>query len=244
MSAINDSVCQYLVSSLDGFLRTINGAKVLLSGAIIGLKTSIRTLQYSALDALQETEAKVNNSLGDIVPSIDTKDGLDKLVNIIDSCPYLNNHPLFSNPIKMTRSAATTIRQFSIGKTDILTSAYPEFDVGKTITNLLNQYSPVGFGFDKIIPDCFQIIECVDAFCDNDISDRYQSLIENMKQLYLLTTGGFDRGQLYQDLKLNRNQILNIETGVSTYNNVINTVDSEINKSLKYMKDVASGLGF
>jgi len=244
MSAVNDSVCQYLVNSFDVFLRTINGAKASLSGAIIGLKTSIRTLQYSALDALQETEAKVNNSLGDIVPRIDTKEDLDQLVNIIDSCPYLNNHPLFANPIKMTRSAATSIKQFSIGQTDIITSLYPEFDVGKTITALLNQYGPTGFDFTTLVPDCFQIIECIDSLCDNDISDRYQSLIENMNQLYLLTTGGFDRSQLYQDLKLNGNQILNIETGVSTYNNVINTVESEINKSLKYMKNVASGLGF
>lgn len=244
MAAINDSVCQYLVNSLDGFIRTLNGARVSLNTTIIMLKTSIRTLQYSALDALQEVEADINNKLGDIVPKVDTKEDLDQLVNIINSCPYLNNHPLFGNPIKMMRSAATAIRQFSIGQTDLLTSAYPEFDIGKTITTLLNQYGPVGFDFTKIIPNCFQIIECIDSLCDNDISDRYLSLTESMNQLYLLTTGGFDRGKLYQDLHLNGNQILNIETGVSTYNNVINTANSEINKSLSYMKSVGSSLGF
>lgn len=243
MANMTDSMCQFLMNSFDSFLTTIQGAKVGLITAITTLKTSIRTLQYSATDQLQEMEATVNNKLGDIVPSVGTKDDLTQFVDIINRCPFLTNSPTFSRPLNIMKCAAIAIKESSIGQVDALTSALPEFSVGKNITNLLNTYSPVGFDFSKIVPNCFQIIECLDSICDRDISDRYQSLITNMKQLYLLTTGGFDRGQLYQDLKLNGSKILNIEIGVSTYNNLNNTINSSINKSLSYMKSLGSGLG-
>jgi len=244
MDILNASMCKYLTNSLDSFSSTINGAKASLRGVIIGAKTAINNLQYSALDELQEIEADINNQLGDIVPSIDTKDKLQQFMDIVKNCPYLNDHPLFGNPIKLMRSAAKSIREFSIGQVDTLTSNFPEFNVGKTITNLLDQYGPTGFDFTSILPSSFQIIECIDSLCDVDISDRYESLTRSMGELYLLTTGGFDRGQLYQDLHLNGNQINNIEVGVSTYNNVVNAVNSEINKGLSYMKSVGPSLGF
>ena len=244
MSSINDSVCTYLINSFDSFLATVNTARASLSGAIITLKTSISNLQYSALDKLQEVEADVNSKLGSIVPSVENKEQLDQLVNIIDSCPYLSNSPSFSNPLKMMRSAATSLRSFSIGKVDLLTNSYPEFDVGKTITNAMNQYGPTGFDFTKSVPNLFQIVDCVDSLCDNDISDRYAALIKTLDDLYILTNGNFDRSKMYADLHLNTNQILNIEVGVSTYNDSLDNINSTIDKSLDYIKGIGSGLGF
>jgi hypothetical protein len=218
-------------------LKLLAIVKAAVYGPINLVKTTLQTLQYAAISAINGAVDDINNSIDDIVPKFDDA-AIREILNIIRNCPFLCEDLNFKNPITLLRSIEQESKNLAASTLHSLTSALQEFSAAQLINSLINRYKPDGFNLTIKIPKIFQIIDCIEVICDTDISGRITTLNNYLIQLYILSDGNFDRYRLYSDIHMSPSQILNIETALDSISGVGADIEQSFSDGISYVKNL------
>jgi hypothetical protein len=237
LSAIRNNICQKLDNSFTGFLGIVSSAYTAVSGSINSIKTMIKGMQYSAINILQQAATQVDSGLNNAIPDIQS-DELTEMINIINSCPFLKDDKTLGNPLTLIRTLNSSMRADAQSVFNALTSSLAEFNVAKLMYALFVIYSDE-FKFEDIIPNMYEIIDCIDALCPNtDISSKIITFGNYVDKLYLLTDGTFDKVTFFNELSLNVEKSAKIDIGLTSYKNMRDRINDSITNGVDLVKSL------
>lgn len=238
LTLVRNTVCQKLITEFDATLKLLAIVKAAVYGPINTIKTTLQTMQYAAISAINSAVEDINNNIDDIVPDIDDS-AIREILNIIRNCPFLCEDLNFKNPVTLLRSIESETKNLAASTINSLTSGLREFAAAQLIDSMINKYGPKGFNLTTKIPKIYQIIDCVDALCDDDISSRITAFNNYLVQLYILSDGNFDRHKLYTDINMSPSQKLNVETALDSLLGVARDIDSSLASGVDYAKSLS-----
>ncbi len=234
---IRNIVCKKLITEFDSTLKLLAIIKIAVTTPINAIKTFLQTMQYSVINDINSAIQDINNNIDNMIPDIDDA-AINEILYIIRNCPFLCEDLNFKNPITLLKSIEKETKNIAGSLINDLTSGLREFSVAQLIDAMIKKYSPKGFNLTSKIPKIFQIIDCIDALCSEDISSRVTTFLNYLKQLYILSDGNFDRVKLYSDINLSPSHILNIETALDSIIGVGHDIDMALNKGVKFAKSL------
>jgi hypothetical protein len=237
LTLVRNTVCQKLITEFDAVLKLLAIVKAAVYGPINTIKTTLQTMQYAAIGAINSAVEDINNNIDDIVPDIDDA-AIREILNIIRNCPFLCEDLNFKNPVTLLRSIESETKNLAASTINSLTSGLYEFSAAQLIDSMIHKYGPKGFNLTTKIPKIYQIIDCVDALCDDDISSRVTAFNNYLVQLYILSDGNFDRYRLYTDINMSPSQKLNIETALDSLLGIVEDIDSSLDSGVDYAKSL------
>lgn len=237
LTLIRDTVCQKLITEFDAVLKLLAIVQAAVYGPINTIKTTLQTMQYAAISAVNSAVDDINNNIDDIVPDIDDS-AIREILNLIRNCPFLCEDLNFKNPVTLLRSIENETKNLAASTINSLTSGLQEFSAAQLIDSIINKYGPKGFNLTTKIPKVYQIIDCVDALCDDDISSRVTAFSNYLTKLYILSDGNFDRYKLYTDINMTPSQKLNIETALDSLLGIAIDIDNSLASGVDYVKSL------
>jgi len=236
LSAVTNNICAKLDASLTGFIATASGAYKAISSSINTIKTTISGMQFSAIDTLQHAAAQVDAGLNLAIP--DFTDEFTDVLNMINSCAFLKTDKTLGNPLTMIRSLKGSIRADAQNVFNSLTAGIAEFNVSELMDSVFVRYDDE-FKFNEIIPNIYQIIDCIDSLCPNtDITSKILIFENYTNKLYLLANGRFDTSKFFDELGLDVEKVSKINIGLNSYSDMRSKIDASISNGVEFAKSL------
>ncbi len=234
MSIVTNTICQKLESDFNQMNSQISKYRKAIRNSISSVKTVIQALTYSAVDAINNASDELNDNIDDYVPKFNSQDKIDEIQDIINSCTYLQTSNL--DVLSILRLIDDSTRDTIDDLINSVISSLPEYDVAKLLNNIMKQYTQ--WDVADLIDKLFKVLDCIEAICGRDVSVDISEIEDLLADMYLLSTGEFDCTTLYSDLSLNVSEIYNISTCLTTYNNLMTKISTNISSGISFVKSL------
>jgi hypothetical protein len=230
-------LCKKLITELNSILTLLKIVKMAVYGTINTIKTALQILQASAVEDISSAIIGINNNIDNMVPNIDDS-VIREILNIIQNCPFLCKDLNFKNPVTLLKTIENETKSLASDLINDLTSGLQTFSAAKLIDALIKKYGPKGFALDTKIPKVIEIIDCVEALCDEDIYSRIQQLCQYLNDLHILADGNLDKVGLYDDAGLDGTRRSLVDEALDSLIGVGHDIDVYWDKGIKYAKSL------
>jgi len=234
LAEVRAQLCNRLNEEFDKTLRTLLGAKSVISPELNALKRLLRATTFSPPEALAEAVRQVSQIA---VPPFDKSDAT-VIKDFISQCAFLKTHDFLSKPINILRQLEDTIRESAMlslqSISDIL--GVPEIGLAAKIQKLIDIVKK--FGFDKLLPETSMVIDCIRSLCPGlDISHKLARYSMLQKLLDLTAGGELDLDKIYEQSGLVDQAIRNMNDSVQAVARLFNKIGESIANGVKVIKE-------
>lgn len=188
-SIIKQGFCSKLTNEYDNRYTQINSTRSDLNSYINTLKLNIASnTGYAPHEYIRNYENDVESNINNMVPDLTQ---FDEIVDLINRCTFTKNDSMLSHPSTMTRNILNSVLSNANNFLHNLASLIPtEYALANTINNLMNHLK--FFNMNLVIPESFQLLNCMSAICGTDISSRLSQLNSFLSLFNLTPLGTFD----------------------------------------------------
>lgn len=217
-------ICDKISDEFNSLIQPAQEARRNVRRTISGIKSTLEDLSFSPTSVIDSAVDDLADQVNSSIPETNEED-VDEIVDFVNSCNFLKENDILSNPISLVKSAARAVNSKIEGFIGDFAATLPEFSVGDTLGNILDLLGPPeipgGLGISDLVKSADVLINCIADRCGSDYisivsnySSQLQTIYDDMGLIDDPTDpnwGELDLTKIYNDAGLTPSQITQID---------------------------------